>query len=113
MHELSLATSLLELLEERALLDAFNRVQKIVLKVGELSGVSIPALRQGFEFATKGTLAEGAKMDIIEPPGSGWCFTCERTVPLRDPFRSCPYCGKSAVTPTGGMEFMVVELVVL
>jgi len=113
MHELSLATSLLELLEERAFLDAFNRVQKIVLKVGELSGVSIPALRQGFEIATKGTIAEGAVMEIIEPTGSGWCFTCERTVPLRDPFRSCPDCGKSAVTPTGGLEFIVVELEVL
>ncbi|MHB1563640.1 MAG: hydrogenase maturation nickel metallochaperone HypA/HybF [Leptospirillum sp.] len=112
MHELSLAISLLDLLEERACLDAFDKVGKIVLEVGELSGVSVPALRTGFEVAAKGTIAEGAQVDIIEPPGTGWCFTCECTVPLKDPFRECPYCGKSAVTPTGGLEFKVVELMV-
>lgn len=112
MHELSLAISLLDLLEERACLDAFERVQKIILEVGELSGVSIPALRQGFEIATKGSIAERAEMDILEPPGTGWCFTCEQTVAIKDPFRTCPGCGKSAVTPTGGLEFRVVEIVV-
>jgi len=113
MHELSLAISLLELLEERASLDAFDRVGKIVLEVGELSGVSIPALLMGFEVAAQGTIAEGAHLDIIEPPGTGWCFTCECTVRIKDPFRECPLCGKSAVPPTGGLEFRVVELMVL
>lgn len=113
MHELTLVMGLLEIFEDRAKKDRFVRIQRVVLEVGELSGVSIPALRFSFDVAMKGTVAEGAELDIREPPGTGWCFSCERTVFLRDPFRTCPDCGRSAVVPAGGTEFRIVEMMVV
>lgn len=94
MHELSLVLSLIEICEEQARIKGFGRIERIVVEAGELSGVSVPALRFSFDTAAIGTIAEGAVLEVLETPGSGWCFLCTRTVPLRDPFRECPDCGR-------------------
>ncbi|MCL5285983.1 MAG: hydrogenase maturation nickel metallochaperone HypA [Nitrospirae bacterium] len=112
MHELSLVMSLLELCEDEASRGGFERIDRIVLEVGALSGVSVPALTFSFESAVLGTVSEFAELEIREIPGTGWCFHCEKTVSLQDPLRSCPGCGGSGVLPTGGMEFRLCELIV-
>ena len=112
MHELSLVMNLLELCEAEASRGDFDRIERIVLDVGELSGVSVPALRFCFDVASRGSVTESAELEILEIPGTGWCLHCEETVPLREPLRDCPACGSSELLPTGGTEFRLRELVV-
>ncbi|MCL4485203.1 MAG: hydrogenase maturation nickel metallochaperone HypA [Nitrospirae bacterium] len=112
MHELSLVMNILEICEAEASRCGFDRIDRIVLEVGELSGVSVAALRFGFEVAARGTVSESADLEILEVPGTGWCFFCERPVPLRDPLRECSACGRTGLVPTGGTEFRLRELVV-
>jgi hydrogenase nickel incorporation protein HypA/HybF len=110
MHELSLAQSLIELIEEESERQNFRRVRKIWLEVGALAGVEPEALRFGFEVATEATCAEGAELHISTPPGLAWCFDCERTAEIRAYYDGCPNCGGHRLQVTGGDQLKLNQL---
>jgi hydrogenase nickel incorporation protein HypA/HybF len=63
-----------------------------------------------FDVVMRGSVAEGAKLEIISTPGSGWCMQCSATVALSEVFGACPQCGTHQVQVTGGTEMRVKEL---
>lgn len=75
-----------------------------------MAGVEIEALYFSFDVVTRDTLAEGAKLAIIELPGQAWCFACGRSILLEDPFDVCPQCQRGALQITGGEELRIKEL---
>ena len=60
MHELGMATALVEQVEEIARREGAARIVRIELVVGDLSGVDREALEFAFPFAAERTAAEGA-----------------------------------------------------
>jgi hydrogenase nickel incorporation protein HypA/HybF len=70
MHELAIAESIVDLVEEHAKKDVFQRVHRIHVLVGELSHVDPRALEFGFEVIAKGTVAEGATLAFDRRSGS-------------------------------------------
>ncbi|CAO3424771.1 hydrogenase maturation nickel metallochaperone HypA [Azospirillum endophyticum] len=110
MHEFSLCERLLELLQEEAQRHAFQRVTRIRLAVGRFACVDPEALRFAFDVVRRDTLAEGAMVDIDQPPGLVWCEDCarEREVPTR--LSPCPTCGGLRLSPRGGGNLTLVEL---
>ncbi|SMF93439.1 hydrogenase nickel incorporation protein HypA/HybF [Methylomagnum ishizawai] len=113
MHELSLAQSLIELMEDEARRGGFTRVRKAWLEIGALAGVEETALRFGFEAAALATCAEGAELEILTPPGEAWCFDCGRTVVLQALPDGCPHCAGHRLQVTGGTQFKLKELEVI
>ena len=67
-------------------------------------------MRFCFDAVTRGSVAEGAQLEIISAPGSGWCMQCSATVALSEVFGACPQCGAYQVQVTGGTEMRVKEL---
>jgi hydrogenase nickel incorporation protein HypA/HybF len=110
MHEMSLAEGVLQLIEDAAQAQSFSRVTTVWLEIGQLAGVEIEAMKFCFDVVVKDSLAEGAKLEIIATPGSGWCMHCAQTVPLAEVFGECPRCGQYQVQVTGGTEMRVKEL---
>ena len=110
MHEMSLAESVLQIIEDTARAQQFKQVRSVVLEIGALAGVEPEAMRFCFDAVTRGTMAEGAQLDIVETAGRGWCLDCEKTVPLAEQFALCPECGGGRVQVTGGSEMRVKEL---
>jgi hydrogenase nickel incorporation protein HypA/HybF len=110
MHEMSLCESIVGVLEEQASAQDYRRVKKVWLEVGELAGVEIEALRFGFEVVTRGTLAEGARLEVVDVPGEAWCLPCARTVPAHRRFDPCPLCSGYQLQVTGGEELRIKEL---
>lgn len=110
MHEMSLCESILGILEDHARGQGFRRVTGVWLEVGALAGVEPEALRFSFEVVTRGTLAEQARLEIIEVPGQAWCVRCERNVPVSQRFDACPRCGGFGLQLTAGDELRVKEL---
>lgn len=110
MHEMSLAEGVLQLVEETARRERANRVKTVVLEIGRLSSVEPEALSFCFEVVTRGSLVEGAALDIIPVPGEGWCLPCGATVALAELWGACPRCGSHQVQPTGGTEMRVKEI---
>ncbi|WP_296490218.1 hydrogenase maturation nickel metallochaperone HypA [Rhodoferax sp.] len=110
MHEMSLAEGVLQLIEDAARRDRFNQVSTVWLEIGQLSGVEPQAMAFCFDAVTRGSVAEGARLEIIATPGQGWCPTCAKTVPMTELFAECPSCGGYPLQVIGGTEMRVKEL---
>lgn len=110
MHEMSLAEGVLQIIEDSARNNAFTRVRTIWLEVGQLAGVEQEALRFCFDAVTRDTLAQGARLEIVETPGAGLCLECHRVVAVAARYDPCPLCGGFPVEITGGTEMRVKEL---
>jgi len=110
MHEMSLAEGVLQLIEDARRREAFGRVLAVHLEVGALAGVEPEALRFCFDAVTRGTAADGARLQIVGAPGTGCCMSCGETVPMRELYGDCPACGSAQVQVTGGTELRVREL---
>jgi hydrogenase nickel incorporation protein HypA/HybF len=110
MHELSIAQSLLEVVEKEAAPFNKAKVTLIKLRVGKLSGVVPDALRFAFEIIRKGSVAEDASLDIEEVPISIKCNECRKIIVAEDPFMICPHCDGSNVEMVAGKELEIREL---
>jgi hydrogenase nickel incorporation protein HypA/HybF len=112
MHEMSLAGGILRVVEDAAAREPFERVKRLVLEAGALAGVELRALRFALEAIAPGTLLDGAAIEIDELPGTAWCLHCSTSVPIHSRLDDCPACGSAQLTPTGGTELKVRELIV-
>jgi len=110
MHEMSLMEALVDLVEEEARKHQAQRVSAIRVAVGALSHVDPDALRFCFDAVTHGSMCEGARFDMIEVPGTGWCLDCGKEVAISERFGHCPDCGQHRVQMTRGDDFRLLEL---
>ena len=110
MHEMSLCEGVLQVLQEHAGRQGFRRVKTVWLEIGSLAGVEIEAMRFGFDVVMKGSLADGARLEIIERPGQAWCLPCAKTVAVEQRFDACPECGSYQLQVTDGEEMRIKEL---
>ena len=90
----------------------------VTLKVGALEMHSEAATRQAFEVLTKGTVLEGARLDLIILPMTLVCPQCgfQGTLPMGAadphdalPMAECPQCGGLAPVQ-GGRGVESIEL---
>lgn len=114
MHELSIATNLVEVASEAAAKAGAERVSAVYLRLGTLSGVVRDALEFAFEVATDSTMLEGADLDIEEVPVVVFCPQCraEKSLPERHPmFRAaCPDCSTPTPEIRQGRELEIKAL---
>ncbi len=85
MHELAIASSLVETLAERFRERPKTRITAVYLRLGPLAGVVESALRAAFEVAALGTLAEGARLEIEHTSLKVRCHICGHEQALADP----------------------------
>lgn len=110
MHEMALAESMLQLVEDTARRNGARRVTAVRLELGALSHVERDALCFCFDAATRGGVAEGAALEIDATPGAAWCMPCGAQVPLARLGDSCPRCGGWQLTVVQGEEMRVKEI---
>ena len=110
MHEMSLAEGVLQVIEDAAQRDHFSKVTTVWLEIGQLSGVEPQAMAFCFDAVTRGSVAEGARLEIVATPGVGWCMAGAKSVPMNEVFGECPDCGGYQLQVTGGTEMRVKEL---
>ena len=110
MHEMSLCEGILQVMETEAQKQGFSQVKNVWLEIGELAGVELDAMMFSFDAVTRNSLAKGAKLKIINIPGSAWCMQCSETVSVKQRFDACPKCGSYQLQVTGGDEMRIKEL---
>jgi hydrogenase nickel incorporation protein HypA/HybF len=66
LHELGLCEGILDAVERRA---AGREVVGVKVRVGEALRVVEPALEQSFTLVSEGTVAEGARIEMVEVDG--------------------------------------------
>ena len=107
MHELSLAEDMLTTLQERAKADGFEQVKTVWLEVGKLSHVDAQAMTFCFDAVMSGTLAEGAKLEIIATSGKGQCRHCHQVSQIEHLYAPCSYCGEFGLEVVQGDQIRI------
>lgn len=110
MHEMSLVESVREIVEATARANGADRVRVVRLRIGRLATVEPEALRFCFDVVMKGSVAEGARLEIEATPGAAWCWDCSAPVTIGALTEACPACGGHRLEVTGGTEMRVHEL---
>ena len=110
MHELSIAQSLIGLVESEAEKEGFTRVLEIRLRMGEYSGIIPDCLREFFPIASAGTKAEDAALVIETVPAAFRCLDCGYEGAIERRAAACPACGSTAIRMISGREFYVENL---
>ena len=107
MHEMSIAQSILDIILQESGNHQVSRVLSVALKVGELSAVEIGSLRFCFELLTKGTSAEGARLEIERVQVTCRCQDCGSNFTVQELVFSCPSCQSVRVEMLSGRELSV------
>ena len=110
MHEMSLCEGILQIIEDEAKKQHFSKVKRVILEVGTLSGVEIPALEFAFDVVMKGSIAETARLEIIELEAQAWCMQCAKTITVKQRYDACPDCGSYQLQVSSGDEMRIKEL---
>ena len=60
--------------------------------------------------ALRGSLADGAKLDIVTEPAEAHCLSCFELVTVSDRLSPCPKCGGTELQISGGDALRIREL---
>jgi hydrogenase nickel incorporation protein HypA/HybF len=110
MHEASIAAELLSLVEEQASNHRLVRVTGLHLRVGAMRAVVPELLQAAFEIVAKGSLAEGAGMQIDSVPLVARCGGCKQQIAVEEFVFLCPHCGAILDEILSGKEMDLLEL---
>ncbi|MEW5936696.1 MAG: hydrogenase maturation nickel metallochaperone HypA [Candidatus Thermoplasmatota archaeon] len=118
MHELSIATQVME--QALEVLERMNAERAIMvrMRIGALSFVAEEQLRFAYEAITEGTALEGSKLVIAREEARVLCQACGykggiEMEPWGFPILSCPRCGRAVEVLSGKgytLENIVVEV---
>jgi hydrogenase nickel incorporation protein HypA/HybF len=110
LHELSLTQSIVEIAIEHAQRENAVAIRSVTVEIGGLSGVIADAVEFAFDVCSKGTMAEGAKLEIRHTPGRGRCLECHKESGLETLTHTCPLCGSLALETVQGQEMKFTEM---
>lgn len=110
MHEVSLMENTLEIAVEHAHRQGANKIQRLKMRVGKMSGVVPEALEFAFDVCTQGTIAEGAKLEIESVPVVCYCPNCKIEFQPDDIIYECPECGQLSSQILQGRELELTSL---
>ena len=109
MHELGLCGGILEAVERRA---AGRRVTRVRVRVGAQHRVVPSAFDQSFALVARGTVADGAAVDLVVVPVAVRCLDCGHEAEATDPLAACSACGALDLETEGGDE-LILEAIYL
>lgn len=111
MHELSIATSMVDQIIEESESRGGLQVEAVHLKLGVLSGVDKDALQFCYQIACEGTFLAGSRLVIETIPLLIFCHACnvERS-PSSTYEICCPQCHTPAQSVLQGRELEVAAL---
>ncbi len=110
MHELSVCVALMQQVERVAREHRATRVDRILLRIGPLSGVEAPLLQNAFPVASAGTLAENAELEIESIPVRVRCTSCEAETEAAPNRLVCGACGDWRTRVVSGEEMLLARL---
>jgi hydrogenase nickel incorporation protein HypA/HybF len=110
MHELSLATALVEQVQRVCEAEQASAVAWIRLRLGALAGVDRESFEFCFPLAAEGTCAAEAKLEFATVPAEILCAACGRRSTPGRMFLTCGLCGSNRVRVTAGREFQIVSV---
>ena len=113
MHELPITESILNIVLKHAAKNNVRQVVAIHLRIGKLSDLEDEWIQHYFDYLSKGTMAQGAKLIIERTPIILQCNSCNTpyeadTATIGDAV--CPACGQTESTLISGREYYIKDM---
>lgn len=110
MHELALTERMLELALEAAQDHRAQRILAINISLGALCGVIPSCVEYYFRLQSRGTPAQGARLNMQTRPAVIACRGCGRESRSPRPMPACPLCGSEDFRLLSGQEYYVESI---
>lgn len=110
MHEVGLMEQTLEIAVNYARDRGARQIHRLVMSVGELSGVVPEALSFAFDVVVQGTIAEGATLEINTVPARCYCCYCQKEFLPIDIVYECPNCHELSTDIREGKQLELTSL---
>jgi len=110
MHEFSLMQSTLDLAIDHASRHGAERIERITMRIGDLSGVVADALQFAFEVLREGTMAADAALEIERVPVRCHCASCDSFFEPDGFVYTCPTCGAASRDIRTGREMELASI---
>lgn len=113
MHELTLAESMMEIVEHAAAQAGVKKVTRVRLAIGALAHVETDALLFCCEVVCRNGVAAGALFEVERPPGRAHCHACGQDIVLDRLSFECPHCAAHDLHFIDGEQMQVMEIGVI
>lgn len=111
MHELGVVFHMVDLLQEVAEEQNLERIERVSVNIGEVSGVLTDFFEDAWEWASgKHDLLRGATLDVNLIPAATVCNACGKVYPTVQHGRICPYCESPETELLRGNELEIREI---
>jgi hydrogenase nickel incorporation protein HypA/HybF len=110
MHEMSVAIALLDRVLDEAKKGGLQTVTRATVALGTLQSIEPDLLRDAFQAAAEGSLAQGAKLEIELQAAKARCLACGHTFEPSYRDYSCPACDKAEVKVESGRDMYLLSL---
>lgn len=116
MHELPVINSILRIVLEHAKKNSVEKVVSISLRIGEITDLVDEWMQRYFDYVSKNTIAEGAKLKIERSPVIFQCDACRNTFRVQIGEIGnvlCSACGDGDVKLISGREYYIKDIEVI
>lgn len=110
MHELSIMGEVVRIVERVAMENRLEKVDTVVLQVGELTPIVPHFLEEYYPAVTYKTSLEGTKLRVEMVPGIARCNDCGKVFNVVEHDGVCPQCSGSAYEIISGRDFLLKEI---
>jgi hydrogenase nickel incorporation protein HypA/HybF len=110
MHEYSIVCSLLDLCEENLKKENAEKITKVEVKIGRLSGVEPYLLQSAFDTFKEKTVCDGAKFVMHIQAVMIRCCECNQEFTLEHNEFTCPNCKSFDIETLDGEDMYLMRL---
>jgi hydrogenase nickel incorporation protein HypA/HybF len=110
MHELSIAQSVIQIVEKSMPSDFNKQISYVHLQIGQLSGIEIDALEFAFSIMKEKSKIPFSQLVIEKLNGEARCNNCGYVFAISSYGESCPDCNNFDIAITKGKEMKVIRI---
>lgn len=110
MHELSITQSILDITLNSANASNAKKVNKIKIKLGQMTGCVPEYIQEYFNLVSEGTIAYGATLEFIDVPAKLECLDCGKVSNIERFRLRCEHCSSQKIKIISGKEFSIESI---
>jgi hydrogenase nickel incorporation protein HypA/HybF len=110
MHEMSIAQSILDIVDEYMSKENGQLLKEVAVEIGELVAVVPDSLTFCYDVLIEDTPYQNSKLKITIIPLNGTCSECNRSFKIKNYEFICPNCQSTHLQVQGGQELRISHL---
>ena len=111
MHEMGIVLHLAKTLDETAEENNLTAIGKVVLQVGEVSGIMTDLFTDAWDyFKVRHEILKDCELVLETIPAVTWCDNCRREYETVKYGKECPYCHSGETWLLKGNECIIKEI---